>query len=50
LAALTPTQAKEAEKLDDVRIAASAFELCGAYIVGATVAAQAAKKTAAISR
>jgi hypothetical protein len=31
LAALTPTQAKEAEKLDDVRIAASAFELCGAY-------------------
>jgi hypothetical protein len=52
LAALTPTQAKGAEKLDDVRIASGAFELCGAYVVAATigvqaaaVAAQAGKKT-----
>jgi hypothetical protein len=41
LAALTPTQAKAAEKLDDVRIAAAAFELCGAYLVAATEAARA---------
>jgi hypothetical protein len=49
LSALTPTQRKGTEELDDVRIAASAFELCGSYLVGATVAAQAANKTAAIS-
>jgi hypothetical protein len=50
LTALTPLQTDQAKNLDDVRLAASAFELCGAYIVGATVAAQAAKKMAAISR
>jgi hypothetical protein len=44
LAALTPTQAKGAEELDDILIAANAFELCGAYLVGATVAAQARNK------
>jgi hypothetical protein len=44
LAALTPTQAKGLEKLDDTRIAASACEHCGAYLVVATEAAQAPKK------
>jgi hypothetical protein len=45
LAALTPTQAKEVETLDDVRIASSACEHCGSYLVVATDAAQARKKT-----
>jgi hypothetical protein len=36
LAALTPEQEKHAKDLDDIRITAGAFELCGAYIVGAT--------------
>jgi hypothetical protein len=33
LEALSPEQRKHAEPLDDVRIMAGAFELCGAYIV-----------------
>jgi hypothetical protein len=45
LAALTPTQAKEVETLDDVSIASSACEHCGSYLVVATDAAQARKKT-----
>jgi hypothetical protein len=40
LAALTPTQAKGVEKLDDVRIAADACELSGAHLAVATIAAQ----------
>jgi hypothetical protein len=44
LSALTPMQAKGVEALDDIRIAANAFELCGAYLVVATDAAQARKK------
>jgi hypothetical protein len=43
LAALTPTQAEAAKKLDDGRIAAGAMELCGAYLVVATEAARAGK-------
>jgi hypothetical protein len=46
LAALTPTQAKGVEKLDDVRIASGAFELCGAYVVAATDAVQTAATAA----
>jgi hypothetical protein len=42
-AALTPTQAEAAKKLDDGRIAAGAMELCGAYLVVATEAARAGK-------
>jgi len=38
LAALTPEQQKHARGLLDIRITAGAFELCGAYIVGATEA------------
>ena len=38
IAALTPTQAEAAEKLDDVRIAGEAFQLCGAYLVAAALA------------
>jgi hypothetical protein len=38
LAALTPAQVKEAEKLDNVRTAHSACALCGAYLVVATQA------------
>jgi len=45
IAALTPTQAKAAEKLDDVRIAGEAFQLCGAYLVAATDAVRSRKKT-----
>jgi hypothetical protein len=45
LAALTPTQARGVEKLDDVRIAAAACELCGAFLVVATGDAQARKKS-----
>jgi hypothetical protein len=45
LAALTEKQAEAAKKLDDVRIAAAAFELCGAYLVAATDAAPARKKS-----
>jgi hypothetical protein len=44
LAALTPTQVKEAKKLDDVRTAHSACALCGAYLVVATDGTQARKK------
>ena len=44
LAALTEKQVEAAKKLDDIRIAAAAFELCGAYLVAATVAAPARKK------
>jgi hypothetical protein len=43
LAALSEEQRRAAEKLDDVRIAATAFELCGAYLVGATDAVRVAK-------
>jgi hypothetical protein len=45
LAAIMPTQAKEAEKLDDVRITGVARELCGAYLVVAADSAQIRKKT-----
>jgi hypothetical protein len=38
LAALSDQQRPHSEKLDDVRIAAGAFELCMAYLVGATEA------------
>jgi hypothetical protein len=38
LAALTPEQQKHARGLDNIRITAGAFELCGAHIVGATEA------------
>ena len=38
-------RAKEVETLDDVRIASSACEHCGSYLVVATDAAQARKKT-----
>jgi hypothetical protein len=38
LAALTPEQQKHAKDLDDIRITSGAFELYGAYIVGATEA------------
>lgn len=44
LAALTDQQRPHSEKLDNVRIAAGAFELCGAYLVAATETARAAKK------
>ena len=44
LAALAANQAEAAKKLDDARIAASACELCGAYVAVATEAAQARKK------
>jgi hypothetical protein len=45
LAALTPTQAKEAEKLDDARTAGNACGLCGAYLVVPADAAQAREET-----
>jgi hypothetical protein len=45
LAALTPTQAKGVEKLDDARIAPNACELCGGYLVVATETVRARKKT-----
>jgi hypothetical protein len=45
LAALMPMQAKGVEKLDDADMAADAFLLCGAYLVVATEAAQARKKS-----
>jgi hypothetical protein len=41
LAALSDEQQAHAGKLDDVQIAAAAFELCAAYIVAATRAAPA---------
>jgi uncharacterized protein YutE (UPF0331/DUF86 family) len=41
LAALSDQQRPHSEKLDDVRIAAAAFELCGAYFVAATERASA---------
>jgi len=44
LAALSDQQRPHSEKLDDVRIAAAAFELCGAYLVVATDNARGAKK------
>jgi hypothetical protein len=44
LAALSDEQRPHSEKLDDVRIAAAAFEHCGAYMVAATETARAAKK------
>ena len=43
LAALSDQQRPYSEKLDDMRIAAAAFELCAAYLVAATEA-RAAKK------
>ena len=44
LAALAQTQRRDVEKLDDVRIAAGACELCSAYLAVATEAAKARKK------
>ena len=44
LAALTPTQVKGVEKLDDIRIVGNACELCGAYLAVATDAVRARKK------
>jgi len=44
LAALTPTQAEAAKKLDDAKIAAGAMQLCGAYLVVATDAVRSGKK------
>ncbi len=44
LAVLSDQQRPQSEKLDDVRIAAAAFELCGAYLVAATETARAGKK------
>lgn len=35
LGALTPEQARGCENLDDIRIVALAFELCGSYLVAA---------------
>jgi hypothetical protein len=43
-AARSYAQTKEAKKLDDVRIAAAAFERCSAYLVAATETARARKK------
>jgi hypothetical protein len=45
LAALPPTQAKGIQTLDDVKLAASACEHCGAYLAAATDAAKTAKRT-----
>jgi hypothetical protein len=45
LGALTPTQVKEVEKLEDEQIASGACEICGAYLAAATAAAKAPKKT-----
>jgi hypothetical protein len=45
LAALSDQQRPHSEKLDDVRIVAAAFELYGAYLVGATGNARAARKS-----
>jgi hypothetical protein len=44
LAALSDQQRPHLENLDDVRIAAGAFELCGAYLVGASEAVRADKQ------
>jgi hypothetical protein len=44
LAALSEEQRKAAEKLDDIRIAAAAFQLCSAHLVAATETARAGKK------
>lgn len=44
LAALSDQQRLHAEKLDDIRIAAAAFELCAAYLVAATDTAWAGKR------
>ena len=43
LAALSDKQRPHSEKLDDLHIAAAAFELCGAYLVAATESARAAR-------
>jgi len=44
LAALSDQQRPHSEKLDDLRIAAAAFELCAAYLVTATESVRASKK------
>jgi hypothetical protein len=44
LAAVTPTQAEAAKKLDDAKIAAGAMDLCVAYLVVATDAVRTGKK------
>jgi hypothetical protein len=46
LAALSDQQRPHSENLDDIRTAAGAFELCGAYLVGATEAVREKKRTA----
>jgi hypothetical protein len=45
LAAISPTQAKDSEKLPDTSIVVAACGLCAAYLVVATDAAQTPKKT-----
>jgi hypothetical protein len=44
LAALSDQQRPHSEKLDDVLVAAGAFELCAAYVVAATETARITKK------
>jgi len=44
LAALSDQQRPHSEKLDDVRMAAAAFELCGAYLVAAVETVRATKQ------
>lgn len=44
LAALSDQQRPHSEGVDDILIAAAAFELCAAYLVAATVAARAARR------
>src|ERR1700730_8998988 len=46
LAALSNQQRPHSKNLDDTRIAAGAFELCGAYLVGATEAVREKKRKA----
>jgi hypothetical protein len=46
LAALSDKQRPHSEKLEDILIASGAFELCGAYLVGATVAVEDRKREA----
>jgi hypothetical protein len=46
LTALSDQQRSHSEKLDDIRIAAGAFELCGAYVFGAAEAVREKKREA----
>jgi len=45
LAALSDEQRPHSEKLDDIQIAAAAFEDCGAYLVAAAEIARGSKKS-----